>query len=71
MRDALQIKDGDEVVMATYGDHLVIYPIRRRNILDLYGSFAGLRPYPGRDVEREAAMQEAAREALGISEDEE
>lgn len=37
-------------------------------IRSLQGAFAGLRPFPGRDVEREAAIQEAVREALDLPE---
>ena len=37
-------------------------------LLSVQGAFAGLRPFPGRHVEREAAIQEAVREALDLPE---
>jgi len=65
VREAMNLNDGDQVVVVVEGERIALYPVRRRGVLSLQGAFAGLRPYPGREVEHEAAMQEAAREALG------
>ena len=69
VREAMNLQEGDQVVVVVEDERIALYPIRRRGILSLQGVFAGLRPYPGRDVEREAAMREAAREALGLLEE--
>ena len=65
----MNLRDGDQVIVVVEDEHIALYPVRRRGLLSLQGAFAGLRPYPGREVEREAAMREAAREALGLPEE--
>ena len=69
VREAMNLHDGDQVIVVVEDEHIALYPVRRRGLLSLQGAFAGLRPYPGREVEREAAMREAAREALGLPEE--
>jgi len=69
VREAMNLNEGDQVVVVIEDERIALYPVRRRGILSLQGTFAGLRPYPGREAEHEAAMQEAAREALGLPEE--
>jgi AbrB family looped-hinge helix DNA binding protein len=69
VREAMNLHAGDQVIVVVENEHIALYPVRRRGLLSLQGAFAGLRPYPGREVEREAAMREAAREALGLPEE--
>lgn len=69
IRVQLDLREGDQVVVSTDGDQITLVPVRRRGLLALRGVFAGLQPYPGREVEREAAISEAAREALGWPEE--
>ncbi len=69
IREQLDLREGDQVVVAIEGQQITLVPIRRRGLLHLRGAFAGLQPYPGREAEREAAMREAAREALGRPEE--
>lgn len=57
------------MVVVVEEERIALYPVRRRGILSLQGAFAEFRPYPGREAEHEAAMQEAAREALGLPEE--
>ena len=38
VRNALVIKEGDSVVFAVVGDHAVLKPIRKKSLLDFYGS---------------------------------
>jgi AbrB family looped-hinge helix DNA binding protein len=68
IRDAMNLKEGDQVVVVMEDERIALYPVRHTDLRSLRGAFAGLRPFPGRDVEREAAMQEAAREALDLPE---
>ncbi len=69
IREAMNLQEGDQVVVVVEDERIALYPVHRRGILSLQGAFAGLRPYPGREAEREAAMAEAAREALERSEE--
>jgi len=69
IREAMNLRDGDQVVVVVEDERIALYPVRRRGILGLQGVFAGLKPYPGREAEREAAMAEATREALSLSEE--
>lgn len=71
IREQLDLKEGDQVVIVAEDERIALYPIRRRGLRGVRGALAGLRPYPGRDTEREAAMREAAREALGLPEEDE
>jgi AbrB family looped-hinge helix DNA binding protein len=69
VRETMDLKEGDQVIVVVEEGRIALYPVRRRGILNLQGAFAGLRPFPGREAEREAAMQAAAREALGLPEE--
>ena len=69
VREAMNLNEGDQVVVVVEDERIALYPVRRRGILSLQGAFAGLRPYPGREAEHEAAIQEATREALGRPEE--
>lgn len=69
VREAMNLREGDQVVVVVEDERIALYPVRRRGILSLQGVFSGLQPYPGREAEREAAMAEAAREALGLPEE--
>lgn len=64
VREAVGLKTGDQVVVVVEGERIALYPVRAARISDLRGVFAGRMPYPGREVERDAAMREAASEAL-------
>ena len=68
VREALGLRVGDQVVFLLEDGKAYLHPISRRDIKELYGVFAGRRPFPGRDVEREAARSRAAAEALGVRE---
>jgi AbrB family looped-hinge helix DNA binding protein len=69
IRESMNLHEGDQVVVVIEDERIALYPVRRRALLSLQGAFAGLRPFPGREVERDAAMCEAAREALGLPEE--
>jgi len=64
VRDALKVKEGDQVVFVFEGDRAYLYPIRRKSLTELRGVFQDRRPFPGREVERAAAHAAAAAEAL-------
>jgi AbrB family looped-hinge helix DNA binding protein len=68
VREALNLKEGDQVVVVLEDEHIALYPVRRHDIMSLRGVFEGFRPFPGHEVERAAAEREAVREALDIAE---
>lgn len=65
VRDALGLKEGHQVIFVIEGERAYLYPVRSRGIKALYGSAAGLRRFPGREAERDAARNAAIAEALG------
>jgi antitoxin PrlF len=65
VRDALGLEEGHQVVFVVEGERAYLYPVRPRGLQGLRGVAAGLRPFPGREVERTAARGAAAAEALG------
>lgn len=60
IREALQVDEGDRLLFVLEGDRLVLTPIRRRPLRDLYGSLPATRPFPG-----EEAIRQEVRAALG------
>ena len=47
IRNALAIKEGDSVIFMVEGDHAILRPIKKKSLLDLYGTLPATRPYPG------------------------
>ena len=68
VRDALGLRVGDQVVFLLEDGKAYLHPVSHRGIKELYGVFAGRRPFPGRDAERDAARRKAAADALGLKE---
>lgn len=69
VRDALGLKEGHQVVFIIEGERAYLHPVRARGIKALRGIAGDLRPFPGREAEREAARGAAVAEALGRSGD--
>jgi len=69
VRDALGLKEGHQVVFVLEGERAYLHPVRTRGVRALRGIAEGLRPFPGREAEREAARRAAVAEALGRSGD--
>ncbi len=69
VRDALGLKTGDQLVFVIEDGRAYMYPVKRRGLSALRGVGKGLRPFPGRAVERQWAHWQAAREALGLGDD--
>ena len=69
VRDALGLQEGHQVVFIIEGDRAYLHPVRPRGVKALRGIAGGLRPYPGRQAEREAARDAAIAEAPDRSED--
>lgn len=67
VRQALGLNEGDQIVFVLEGERAYLHRVRSRGIEALRGVAGGLRPYPGREAEREAAREAAVAEALGPS----
>lgn len=67
VRERLDLKSGDRVVFEFEGDSVRLRVEGRRTLEELKGSLPATREYPGKDAERKAAREHAAREALGGS----
>jgi len=66
IRRALGAEEGDEIVFTlAEGDAAIVRVIKRRQLLDLYGSLSASRAFPGRDAVRSAVREAVARRALG------
>ena len=65
VRERLGLKSGDRVVFEFEGDSVRLKVEKKRSLGDLKGSLPATRKYPGKDAERRAAHEHAAREALG------
>jgi AbrB family looped-hinge helix DNA binding protein len=66
VREALDLKAGDQVFFMVEGDRALMFPIRVRGLEHLRGVAGGRVPFISREAEREAAMREVARHALGL-----
>ncbi len=53
IRDALGIEERDRLLFVVEGDRLVLIPLRRRSLTDLYAALPATRPYPGHDSIRQ------------------
>jgi antitoxin PrlF len=47
VRDALEIEEGDSVMLSVEGDHAILRPVKKKALLDFFGAFPATQPYPG------------------------
>ena len=47
VREALNIVEGDSVMLKIEGDHAILRPIRKKPLLEFFGAFPATKPYPG------------------------
>ena len=52
VRKALDIRESDSVYFLVEGDHAVLRPLKKRSLLDFYGSLPATKPYPGLEAVR-------------------
>lgn len=67
IRKALGLETGDQVIFLVEEGQAFMQPVHRGGMASVRGIFKGIRPFPGREVEREAARAQAAAEALGLN----
>lgn len=69
VRDALGLKEGHQVVFVVEGERAYLHAVRSHGVQALRGVAGGLRPFPGREAERESARKAAVDEALDRAKD--
>ena len=64
VRDDMRVGPSDTVVVVMDGDHAIIYPARRRKLVELKGRLPATRPHPGtKEIRAEVGRRMAARGA--------
>jgi antitoxin PrlF len=58
VRQALQVRENDQLLFVVEGGQAVIIPLRKRPLTELYGALPATRPYPGMDAIREEIQNE-------------
>jgi antitoxin PrlF len=58
IRQALHVKENDQLLFTVEGDQAVITPLRRRSLISFRGALPATRPYPGMDAIREQLHRE-------------
>jgi len=67
VREWQGLRSGDRVSFEFEGDSVLLKVERRKSLDELKGSLPATREYPGKEAERGAAWERAAREVLGKS----
>jgi len=57
VREALNIVEGDSVMLKIEGDHAILRPIKKKPLLEFFGAFPATKPYPGTESVREKAWR--------------
>lgn len=68
VRDALGLKEHDQVVFVVEGDRAIMHPVRRVELRRLRGIFRGRVPFRGREAERVAAQAEVSVHTRAVDE---
>jgi AbrB family looped-hinge helix DNA binding protein len=53
IRDRLGIQESDQLLFVAGADRLVLIPLRRRPLSELYNALPATRPFPGHQAVRE------------------
>jgi len=61
IRNILAIQEGDSVIFTIEGDHAVVRPIKKKALVDFYGSLPATRPYPGLESVRKEVHEKIAK----------
>lgn len=62
VREALDIREGDSVTFTIKGNHAVLKPLKKKDLLDFYGAFPASRPYPGLEAVRKEVRHKMAKQ---------
>lgn len=47
VREALNIEEGDSVMLKIEGDHAILRPLKKKALSEFFGAFPATQPYPG------------------------
>ena len=61
IRDALTLKEGDSVIFMAEGDHAVLKPLKKKSLLDFYGTVPATRPYKNFETVRKEVHNKIAK----------
>jgi AbrB family looped-hinge helix DNA binding protein len=61
IRNALAIKEGDSVIFSVEGDHAVVRPIKKKALVDFYGSFLATKPFSGMEAVRKEVHEKISK----------
>jgi antitoxin PrlF len=62
VREALNIAEGDSVLLKIEGDHAILRPIKKKPLLEFYGAFPATKPYPGTESVRKNIAEKRGEE---------
>jgi AbrB family looped-hinge helix DNA binding protein len=68
IRSAMDIEAGDGVIFRIEGQHVVMVPVKRRSLRELYGALPVKKLSPGIEEERRIAREHIARHVMGGTE---
>jgi antitoxin PrlF len=57
----LALKQGDTLILTVEGDHAILNPIKKKSLLDFYGTLPASRPYPGLEAIRKEVHRKRAK----------
>jgi AbrB family looped-hinge helix DNA binding protein len=64
VREALDIADGDSVMITVRGDHAILQPVRKKPLLEFFGAFPATKPYPGSEAVRKKVRETRAKKRI-------
>ena len=53
VRETLDLRESDQVIFVVEGDRVVLLPLHRRPLGELYNALPATRPYPGQEAIRQ------------------
>jgi antitoxin PrlF len=62
VREALNIVEGDSVMLKIEGDHAILRPIKKKPLLEFFGAFLATKPYPGTESVRKQVGEKRGEE---------
>jgi antitoxin PrlF len=65
VRKALDIGEGDSVTFVVEENHAVLKPLKKKALLDFYGAFPAIRPYPGLEAVRKEFQRKIGQRLQG------
>ena len=64
IRDSLSIQEGDSVIFSIEKDHAVMRPLKKKSLVDFYGSLPATKAYPGLEELRKEVRRNIGKRLL-------